>query len=233
MSTKSLSASAAVGVSYLILVQVLSRALTFALNQVILRFLSPDLLGVSAQLELYSISVLYFSRENIRVAVQRQATGVQHVVNLSYLAVLLGLPLSYIVALIYLRAGVPSVPYFEQSLVIYGVSCLLELLSEPAFAAAQQKLLYKIRASAETAATIVKCLVTSGTAIWASRAGAQVGVLPFALGQAAFALVLLTVYIIRVKSAVTSEPFALFPAKISAGQVHVVLCNSTSPALTV
>lgn len=232
MSDKSLSASAAAGVSYLILVQVLSRGLTFALNQVLLRFLSPELLGLSAQLELYSISVLYFSRESIRVAVQRQTTGVQTVVNLSYLAILLGIPLSYIIARIYLKADIPSVPFFEQSLIIYGVACILELFSEPAFVAAQQKLLYKVRASAETTATIARCLVTCGSAIWASRAGIDVGVLPFALGQISFAIVLLLVYIIRVETSITSESFALFPSKISAGYDPALSARTVSSKLT-
>src|SRR3954470_10544401 len=71
MSTSALSASAK-GATFLILLQVLSRAFTFIVNQVLLRYLSPELLGLSTQLELYSISVLFFSREHIRVAVQRQ-----------------------------------------------------------------------------------------------------------------------------------------------------------------
>jgi hypothetical protein len=226
MPDKSLSASAAAGVSYLIFVQVLSRGLTFALNQLLLRFLSPEHLGLSAQLELYSITVLYFSRESIRVAVQRQANGLQTVVNLSYLAISLGVPLSYIIARVYLQAHVPNVPFFKQSLVIYGVSCVLELLSEPAFVAAQQKLLYKVRASAETSATIARCLVVCGSAAWASRGNLDIGVIPFALGQAAYAITLLIVYIVRVESSLSSESFALFPARISSSG-YVCFSNSS------
>jgi hypothetical protein len=114
---------------------------------------------------------------------------------------------------------VPHVPFFEQSLVIYGVSCVLELLAEPAFVAAQQKLLYKIRASAESSAAIAKCLATIGTAIWASRGGIDLGVIPFAFGQAAFAITLLIVYIVRVESSLNAENFALFPAPIAPGYV--------------
>jgi dihydroxyacetone kinase DhaKLM complex PTS-EIIA-like component DhaM len=53
MSDNAVSASAK-GASFLILLQIGSRALTFALNQILLRFLSPELLGVNVQLELYS-----------------------------------------------------------------------------------------------------------------------------------------------------------------------------------
>lgn len=216
---RSLSASAAAGASYLILLQILSRALTFALNQILLRFLSPELLGISAQLELYSISVLYFSRESIRVAVQRQAQGVQTVVNLSYLAILSGIPLAYFLGYLFLRADVPRVPYFVESLVLYSVACVVELMSEPAFVAAQQKLLYKIRASAETAATISRCVITCGTVIWASSIGRDTGVLPFALGQITFAAILLLVYTGRVQSSIRAEPFSLLLSKLQSKYV--------------
>src|SRR5437763_16762901 len=97
--------SAARGTLYLILIQVASRALTFIGNQVLLRFLSPKLLGIAVQLELFSVFVLYFSRESLRVALQRQPARVdsekrdddqveepksvqsQSIVNLSYLVV--------------------------------------------------------------------------------------------------------------------------------------------------
>ena len=103
MSDSILSASAK-GATFLILLQIGSRALTFAVNQILLRFLSPELLGVSAQLELFSISVLYFARESLRVALQRQSQSLQAVINLSYLAVFTGLPLIYGLALLWVRS---------------------------------------------------------------------------------------------------------------------------------
>jgi len=90
-----LLAASAKGASFLILVQISSRALTFTINQILLRFLSPELLGASVQLELYSISVLYFARESLRVALQRQTGNSQALVNLSYISVALGLPIAY------------------------------------------------------------------------------------------------------------------------------------------
>ncbi|KAL4987489.1 Rft protein-domain-containing protein [Aspergillus falconensis] len=64
--------SAISGTTILIFVQLASRVLIFASNQVILRSLSPSTLGIAAQLELLLISILYFSRESIRAAIQRQ-----------------------------------------------------------------------------------------------------------------------------------------------------------------
>lgn len=70
---QSLLEKSAHGATFLIALQIGSRALTFAANQIILRFISPDLLGISTQFEVYLISVLFFARESLRVAIQRQS----------------------------------------------------------------------------------------------------------------------------------------------------------------
>jgi hypothetical protein len=215
MSNSILSASAK-GATFLIILQVASRALTFAVNQVLLRFLSPELLGVSARLELFSISVLYFARESLRVALQRQAHGTQAIVNLSYLAVFFGTPLAYLLALFVLRSDRPVVPYFVESLIVYCLATFIELLSEPAFSVVQQKLLYKVRASAESTATLLRCVGTCGSAILASRAGLDIGVLPFAAGQLAYALSLLLVYTYNTWPVSKADGFSLFPEKLPA-----------------
>ncbi|KAI4949301.1 hypothetical protein J4E91_005040 [Alternaria rosae] len=230
MSNSILSASAK-GATFLILLQVASRALTFAVNQVLLRFLSPELLGVSAQLELFSISVLYFARESLRVALQRQAHGTQAVVNLSYLAVFFGTPLAYILALLWMRSDTPNVPYFMEALVVYCLATFLELLSEPAFSAVQQKLLYKVRASAESSATLLRCVGTCGSAILASRAGLDIGVLPFAIGQLAYALALLVVYSYKTWPVAKTDGFSLFPERVPSTQENPTLMNYFSASL--
>jgi hypothetical protein len=230
MSNTILSASAK-GATFLILLQVASRALTFAVNQVLLRFLSPELLGVSAQLELFSISVLYFARESLRVALQRQAHGTQAIVNLSYLAVFFGTPLAYLLALFWLRSDTPVVPYFVEALIVYCLATFIELLSEPAFSAVQQKLLYKVRASAESTATLLRCVGTCGSAIIASRAGVDIGVLPFALGQLAYALSLLVVYTYKTWPVSKADKFSLFPGKIPSTQEAPTILNYFSTPL--
>ena len=123
--------SAVRGASLLIILQIASRAITFLANQLLLRFLTAQLLGVSAQLEVYYLSVLFFARESLRVAVQRQgthpaeakrgntasgqdqlqksegqdadATGSQSVVNIAYLSLGLGLASSLGLGWVYLR----------------------------------------------------------------------------------------------------------------------------------
>ncbi|PTU20177.1 hypothetical protein P175DRAFT_0439402 [Aspergillus ochraceoroseus IBT 24754] len=65
-------ASTLSGTTLLIFVQLASRLFIFLSNQMVLRSLSPSILGIAAQLELFLISILYFSRESIRTAIQRQ-----------------------------------------------------------------------------------------------------------------------------------------------------------------
>lgn len=228
------------GATYLILLQIGSRALTFIVNQVLLRFLSPELLGISTQLELYSVTVLFFARESLRVALQRQDDEdeavvakaakkerppqgtkhpekqdrkIQEVVNISYLAIGLGLPLAIIFAALYLRNAdslVLRIPSVQQSLKLYAIAAILELFSEPCFAVAQQQLFYGVRASAESLATLVRCLLTCGLAVWSSKANVALGALPFALGQIGYALVLNIVYLIRIGPFSAHSPYSIF-----------------------
>ena len=122
LNADSLPSKSVKGASFLILLQIGCRALTFLVNQVLLRFLSPHILGLSAQLELFSISTLYFARESLRNALQHKPSdtqqeksgdgraekegsdrvaasygttrSMQEVVNLSHAAIAIGVPLT-------------------------------------------------------------------------------------------------------------------------------------------
>jgi oligosaccharide translocation protein RFT1 len=202
------------GASYLIFVQVFTRAITFVVNQLLLRLLSPELLGISAQLELYSITVLYFSRESIRVACQRQTSNPQAVVNVAYLTVVFGIPLSVLLASLYSSVQGYGVAYFSEALALYTAACVIELFAEPAFVTSQQGLHFSVRASAETLATVSRCFSTCAAALWANRSGASLGALPFALGQLSYSLVLLAVYAVQVAPLASSAAYSLLPRRI-------------------
>ena len=204
-------AHSARGATYLIIVQILSRGLAFAVNQILLRFLSPELLGIAARLDLFAVSALFFARESLRVALQRSSNNIldgkggkgqlgaaeQAAVNLSYVAVALGPPLAAIFAWLTARgadARVEAVPFWHESLLWYAAACLIELASEPAFAVVQQQLQFGVRARAETAATLARCFIVCGVAVWGSRQGRDLGALPFAGGQMGYALALNAMY---------------------------------------
>ncbi|KAG9237569.1 Rft protein-domain-containing protein [Amylocarpus encephaloides] len=223
-SSSRLSNASTGGATLLIGLQVGSRALTFVVNQILLRYLSPEIFGISTQLEVYSISVLFFARESLRVAIQRQpeeseggsqpkdgkvpeghvdartaAGRMQAIVNLAHISVYLGVAFAVLLAAFYLKGVEGDVviletKYFQAALKLYGLAAIWELLAEPCFVVVQHKSLYSIRARAEAVATLLRCLATCGSAIWASRNNHDLGVLPFAIGQAVYAVVLGVVY---------------------------------------
>jgi oligosaccharide translocation protein RFT1 len=236
----SLLTTSAGGATLLIALQVGSRALTFVVNQILLRYLSPELLGISTQLEVYSISVLFSARESLRVAIQRQpdshdnvsekddqkspkdhvdgrtaAGRTQAIVNLSYISITLGIGFAIVFARWYLSAirssdpTVLDVPYFRESLNLYALASFFELLSEPCFVVVQQKSDFKVRGAAESVATVLRCLMTCGSAIWAARNGRDIGVLPFAVGQVTYAVSLLFVYCWNVSGIAWRHGFSL------------------------
>ena len=218
------------GASLLILLQLMSRLITFVANQFLLRYLTAPLLGLSTQLEVYYLSVLFFARESLRVAIQRQSTGIasskdkkaardegQAFINLGYLAVLLGVVVSVALGWMYLAyAGLSTLetPYLVSSVQAYGIAAMVELLSEPCFVLLQAQLQFGTRATAESIATFIRCLVVFGSAVWASRCGRDIGVLPFAIGQLAYGTSLLLVYLISGYKLASKTGFSLFPQPI-------------------
>lgn len=232
--------SAVRGASLLIILQIVSRAITFIANQLLLRFLTAQLLGVSTQLEVYYLSVLFFARESFRVAIQRQGTTAdgaaptpgqsgavsgrtgghesQSVVNVGHLATVLGLGAAVALGgayLHYVDSATASTAYLNTALYIYGLAAIVELLSEPAFVVLQHRLRFGPRAAAESIATFLRCAVTFGAANWAWRNGRELGVLPFALGQLGYSTGLLAVYLWYGSGLASSEGFSLLPKRIA------------------
>ena len=215
MAEDAVSATAK-GATFLILLQIGSRAVTFALNQILLRFLSPQLLGVAVQLELYTTSTLYFSRESFRIATQRRSDGgVQAAINLSYLAIGAGLPIGAALAQVYLRTNYPNVPYVATAVRMNELTVMIELLSEPAFVAVQQNMLYKTRAAAEATAVVMKTLATAGLVFWSRYQGLDLGVLPFAAGELAYSTFLTIVYLSQTAAVARLKNFALLPKRMN------------------
>ncbi|KAG6027778.1 hypothetical protein E4U19_001815 [Claviceps sp. Clav32 group G5] len=231
------------GASLLILLQVTSRLVTFVANQLLLRYLTAPLLGLATQLEVYYLSVLFFSRESLRVAIQRQGKQTVHhagktgkdaaksqqqavsrndqaIVNLGFLAIGLGIFVSIGLGWLYLAHGVSdstrqTTPHLTTALYLYGIASFIELLSEPCFVLMQTRLAFGTRATAESLATFLRCIVVVGSAVWASGRGVRLGLLPFALGQLTYGTVLLVVYLISGYGLASSCGFSLLPHPVS------------------
>ena len=269
------------GASLLIVLQLLSRLLTFFANQLLLRYMTAPLLGISAQFEVYYLSVLFFARESLRVAIQRQGIGTsseqgssedvgtamqdeggkekkrtagntprnesasdekhtqkspikpqtttistaqesQAIINLASLSIPLGLVVSLLLGYIYLAYTphpiLQRTPNLALSLRLYGLAALIELLSEPCFVLMQTRLRFGTRAAAESLATFLRCAVVLGTAVRSAKVGEDVGVLPFALGQVTYGVVLLVVYLIAGRRLASTLGFSLWPWKVAASR---------------
>lgn len=216
MATDDAVSASARGATFLILLQMGSRAVTFALNQFVLRFLSPELLGVSVQLELFVITTLYFARESLRIAAQRRSDGgVQAAINISYLAILAGGPIGFTLAQAYLKTNTLKVAYLHEAFKICHFAAMVELVSEPGFVAVQQNMLYKTRAFAEAAAVAMKTFATAGLVFYARSQGHDLGVLPFAAGELAYGLSLAFVYLTQTRSTARQKGFSLLPRKMT------------------
>ncbi|KAG4280688.1 oligosaccharidyl-lipid flippase family protein [Fusarium proliferatum] len=211
------------GASLLIILQLASRLITFIANQLLLRYLTAPLLGLSTQLEVYYLSVLFFARESLRVAIQRRDSGSQAkeesqaVVNLGYLAIGLGSFVSLGLGWMYLAYAneiTLTTPYLVESLYLYGFAAMVELLSEPCFVLMQTRLQFGTRAAAESIATFLRCIIVFGSAVWASKHN-DIGVLPFALGQITYGVSLLLVYLISGYRLASSIGFSLLPKTIA------------------
>ncbi|KAK1248913.1 hypothetical protein MKX08_007133 [Trichoderma sp. CBMAI-0020] len=236
------------GASLLIILQVASRLVTFVANQLLLRFLTAPLLALSTQLEVFYLSVLFFARESLRVAIQRQGIAVaantngdetddaaaaarqegQAVVNLGYLAVGLGSIVSVALGWMYLAsasADTLQTPWLVESLWLYGIAAMVELMSEPCFVLMQTRLQFGTRATAESIATFLRCTVVFGSAVWASRNGLDIGVLPFALGQLSYGISLLAVYLVSGYRLALKTGFSLLPKQLASNQNVVFLLS--------
>lgn len=215
----SVSASAK-GVSFLIIVQVASRAMTFLINQALLRYITPDVLGASFQYELYSMSMIYFARESLRVAIQRYNGDLQGAINFAAVPALLGIPLAVGLGLLYTYTGLPPSADAYNTLWIYGLASVIELLSEPCFALVQQRMAYSVRAVAETAGVLARCIVCLGLVLWNHSKSQASGTLPFAWAQMAYASVLLVVYIVQARPLARQSGSTLKPRVLPSQSVQ-------------
>ncbi|BEI91305.1 uncharacterized protein CcaverHIS019_0401250 [Cutaneotrichosporon cavernicola] len=138
----------------LILLQLLSRALTFILNQGLVRHAPPAVFGTAAiQFDLVAATILFLSREGVRNAVLRSSTSI-----ISIWAFRLGFGVALATVTLYLSTAPLSTtaqPYFHLSLALYVVGALFELLVEPLYIRATRGDL-KVRVAAEGGQAVVR-----------------------------------------------------------------------------
>ncbi|KAJ1980362.1 Oligosaccharide translocation protein rft1 [Dimargaris cristalligena] len=186
------------GASYLVVLQLFSRLLTFILNQALLRFTDPRTLGVvSIQLELLLSTILFLSREGVRGTLLRGIGNRQVALNLSFVPVLAGLGLTLVVCGYYTGWADPALhrlPGFTTAISLYGLAACLELVTEPLLMLSQVHLMYRFRVGLEGLAAVARCLVTCAVTIngyYRTKPGDNnpYGITAFAVAQLVYSLV--------------------------------------------
>lgn len=196
---ENLLAATAKGASYLILLQFLSRMLTFSLNQIVLRYISKETFGIaSVNLELLSSTILFISREGFRSALIRSNKNQQSILNLAYIPTLFGLVTTMITCAYYLStiSEEQSIqfPYYRMAVMLYGAASFLELVVEPLFVLALNQLYFQLRVTVEGVAVILRCVITFGLTLYFAG-NDKLSILAFAIAQFVFGLTMMLGYL--------------------------------------
>lgn len=167
------------GATFLMMGQLFTKVITFVLNNILVRFLSPRIFGITAFLDFIVGTVLFFSREAIRLSTLRikdheeeafesseeskgRSDVLQTAVNFAHISMRIGVPLS-VVLITWQYRNISSyfvnLPYFTWSIFLIWSSIIVELLSEPLFIVNQFMLNYGKRSQYESLSVTVGCLV--------------------------------------------------------------------------
>ncbi|KAG0148112.1 hypothetical protein CROQUDRAFT_41766 [Cronartium quercuum f. sp. fusiforme G11] len=189
-----------------ILLQLFSKLLTFSLNQTLIRFTSPELLGTtSIQFDVLSNSILFITREHFRAHLSRLQIEFSHqnltksrhqqIVNHCYLPIPIGFILSTISFSIYHHLTInnnSSLQHnFKLSLFIYYLSTLFEFISEPAYLYHLITAQTSPRIKVEAIAVFLKSFITLLIIYSGARLAKDWALLAFSFGQLTFASCLL------------------------------------------
>ena len=202
-ASASLIAASFTGASYLSLLYFATRLLSLVLNQSLFRFITPDTFGIaSVQFELIYATIMFLSREGIRLATLRsgikqssspssgkQENAIVKTVNLTWLCLPIGIVLSFLLRYIYLRQAVGERADYQVALWLYLLASWIELTAEPGFSLLQNQLLYGYRVSVEAVALTSRTLTT-----FVLVAFFDVGLIAFGAAQLLCSLFLLLGY---------------------------------------
>jgi oligosaccharide translocation protein RFT1 len=196
----------------LILLQLLSRLLTFGLNQALVRLAPPEVFGTAAiQFDLVCSTIIFLSREGIRNALLRSPAISPKVEDnsrriqdkrLVTLPLWLGIVVSLLTVMLYLSQLPQSTSRqsdFHSSLALYVLSSLIELGIEPHYVAALRSSppRMRVRVQAEGGMAITKAVVTVGCVVLFEQLGHGRPLLAFAIGQTMGAVWLAGRYILE------------------------------------
>lgn len=175
---------------------ILQKIITFSLNQLLLMYTSPDILGISAvQMELL-LSTLSLSREGIRLTAIRESIEStrkrQQLVNLSYLpSVIIIMVIIALVICSYFDFKIGSSnnninKINENVVLLYCLGALFESLGEPFVNLFQNSLQIQPKLRAETIAIFARSFTTFVCIVYF-----QFGLMSFGIAQVAYGFIYL------------------------------------------
>ncbi|KAJ3562537.1 hypothetical protein NP233_g9508 [Leucocoprinus birnbaumii] len=189
-------------VAVLIGLQLFSRLFTFILNQALIRLTSPEIFGAAAiQFDLILSTILFLSREGVRTTILRVKSPGPKELNLSFMPIAAGIPLASAIAWTYASyAGeeLRTRAYFREAVGVYALAAVVELLTEPFHNLSMTQLKTNVRVKAEGSGITAKSVVTSLVLLYDVRkvdGQGKLALLAFALGQFAYSLACLAVYV--------------------------------------
>lgn len=199
---ENLKSSLVGGIKWLVVVNVAQKLITFTMNQALILWTSPEIYGIaSIQFELLLSSLLFLSRDGIRLAVLRLDASKESqrlvLVNMSWLPCLLIIIFSFGLA-----AGRSLIlPETDLRLfLIYCLSAFLECCGEPLLNFFLNRMDLGAKIKAETSAIFFRSLVTFLLLVYSSF-----GILSFAIAQLVYSFAYLITLISHLSTFKLSE----------------------------
>lgn len=170
------------GAGLMLVTTVIKKLITFGLRQVLVRQVNPTLIGAAEiQLELLLSSLLFLTRESIRMAVLRvdgsTTIKFQHIVNLSWLSPLV-IACICVYVVVFQGSTTWSAEVSPLVIQLYCLGALLEACGEPFHNAFRNCLNISASANAETVSVFASSVVTVVTVAYL-----DMGILGYGLGQ--------------------------------------------------
>ena len=179
------------------------KVVSFTLNQLLVRWTSPEVFGLaSIELELMLSTLLFLSREGIRLALLRETLGaassraqVQQFVNLSWVPCIVVISLSLLLHYYFVRTAGGRPTTTAWVVVLYCIGATLEAMGEPWVNVYQNFAMMIPKMQAESVGVFIKSIVTFATVAYL-----DLGVVGFGCAQVAYGLVYLIVLVFHTRS---------------------------------
>jgi oligosaccharide translocation protein RFT1 len=202
-----------------------ARLLTFVLNVLAARLLSPEEYGISAvQFHLINSSIVFLSREGVRRSCLRVSQGCgkekkdveDRIVSGSLMVIPAGVVITLLGAMFLMWKGFD--PVYTHAAVMQCVAALIEIVSDPFYILATSRMWFGMRTGCEAFASIVKNFVS----VWllATMSPKMDPTLAMSWGQLAYSISLLFCF---------SISFLIFDGRCLVVPKHFVLDVSFFP----